>query len=774
MTSPVPGSEAFANRTVRADEIRDRISPALRLHTVDQDQVDAVDPLNYEVIRHRLWSLTDDMADAMKRMSGSIVVTDANDFDFALTDEVGQTSQIALYNTELAATMDMAIFWTLANRSDNPGIEPGDMFFCNDPWIGGGLHQNDVSLYQPIFYDDMLFGWSSAVAHQLDLGGVAPGSWTPRSENVFWESLPTPPIKMVRGFEIQADVQDAYLRRSRMPQLVGLDLRAKFGSNMLAYRRIHELNDRYGPDLVKAVMKRTMDDADARLRAKLRTLRDGTWTATSHHQSSGMGDRGVYCIRLRMTKQDDRLTFDFTDTDPQAGMINCTFAGLRGGVVSALLPLLAGDIPWATGGLMRSIELVSNPGTLNDALFPAGVCKGSVAAAWGTTNCAVETISKMLDTSSEHRRRAMSVCAGTASAAVFAGTDQRGAPFVTLAMDAMAEGLGARTFADGVDTGGMICIPKGRIPDAEISEFGAPFLYLWRREEIDSGGPGKFRGGMAGSICIVPHGTPDPMYCIYSADGGAVPQNVGIGGGYPGNTQISTVFRDSGIAEMLAAGRIPANVDEIEGQAERLGTEVETMISPSDAYYLYWQSGGGYLDPLLRDPDMVTTDIIDGAVRPVTAAEVYGVIVASDGAVDVPGSEARRAELREARQHRAVPVSDQVSRWAGVTADSISSVRHSENVAGGTASTAPVWACVRCRQVLAGPGESVWDGVVQITGRPSDAGPHIVADPSFFIDTEVEFRQYLCPGCLTAFATQVVPVGSAPPADSLVAGTASA
>jgi N-methylhydantoinase B len=765
MTSPIPGSEAFANRTVRAEDILDRISPKLRLHTVGQDAIDAVDPLNYEVIRHRLWSLTDDMADAMKRMSGSIVVTDANDFDFALTDEAGRTAQIALYNTELAAAMDMAIFWTLANRSDNPGINPGDMFFCNDPWIGGGLHQNDVSLYMPIFYDGQLFSWSSAVAHQLDLGGVAPGSWTPRSENVFWESLPTPPIKMARDFELQNDVQDAYLRRSRMPQLVGLDLRAKFSANMLANRRIGELCDRYGPDLVKAVMRRTMDDAEARLRAKLRSLPDGTWTATSHHQSSGMGDRGVYRIRLTMTKVEDRLIFDFTDSDPQSGMINCTFAGLRGGVVSALLPLLAGDIPWATGGLTRCIELISNPGALNDAIHPAGVCKASCAAAWGTTNCAIETISKMLDTSVTHRSRAISVCAGTASAAVFAGTDQRGAPFVTMSMDPMAGGFGARSYADGVDTGGMICIPKGRTPDAEISEFGAPMLFLWRREEPDSGGPGRFRGGLSGSICVVPHKTPDPMYFVYSGDGGAVPQNVGLSGGYPGNTADSAIFRRVDIARQFAAGILPQHPDELAGETERLNTEVETVIGTGDAYYLHWQAGGGYLDPLTRDPERVAADVLSGAVRESTARSVYGVGI-RDHEADMAATRELRSRIKADRRGAARPVSGQVARWAGTTA-TLSPVRLNENVAQGEARGTLVRACV-CGQVLAGPGENIWDGVVQIVGPPSLAGPQVVADPGVFVDTEVEFRQFCCPSCLIALTTQVVPADAPLPTDDLL------
>ena len=126
-------------------------------------------------MRHRLWSITDEMGETLKRMSGSPIVTDANDFDFAICDEVGQEVQVGLYNTMLAGAVDLAIYWTLQHRVKNPGIREGDMFLCNDPWVGGGLHQSDVIVFQPIFHDGKLFAWTSAICHQPDLGGVGLG-----------------------------------------------------------------------------------------------------------------------------------------------------------------------------------------------------------------------------------------------------------------------------------------------------------------------------------------------------------------------------------------------------------------------------------------------------------------------------------------------------------------------------------------------------------------------------------------------------------------------
>jgi len=161
------------------------------VHTTPPEASEALDPLTYEVVRHRLWSVTDEMGEALKRMSGSTIVTDANDFDFAISDELGQEVQVGLYNTMLVGAVDLAIYWVLKNRE----VREGDMFLCNDPWIGGGLHQSDVIVFQPIFHDGKLFAWTSAVCHEPDLGGVGLGSFDPAAQDVFSEPVPTRPSR---------------------------------------------------------------------------------------------------------------------------------------------------------------------------------------------------------------------------------------------------------------------------------------------------------------------------------------------------------------------------------------------------------------------------------------------------------------------------------------------------------------------------------------------------------------------------------------------------
>jgi N-methylhydantoinase B len=647
---PVPGSEVFASKGIapRAD-IVSALPDELALHELRHNAADDLDALTYEVIRHRLWATTERMGQALNRMSGSLVVTDCNDIGVAITDEVGDIVQIGPYALTLATSVDLAIKWILTHRNE---IRAGDMFLCNDPWVGGAAHQNDVAIIAPLFHDGQLFAWTAAMAHQIDLGGASPGSWSPQAQDVFMESLPTPPVRIVRNFEIQDDVADLYLRRSRVPKIVALDLRAKIGANKVGHERLEELLAKYGAESVKAAMYRQMDDAESKLRAKLERVADGRWTGRCDQEQSHTGDRGIHTITVTLTKTGSDLHFDFTGTSPQAGMINCPYSGLHGGLIAGVILNLCADIPWATGGLWRCISVTSQPGTLNNADFPSAVGKASVASGFSTINAVEQCLSQMADSSDALQDHTYANGCGTWDLCVLSGLDQHGNPFTTMLTDAMGAGCGAAMNRDGVDTGGILGMPMGRMPDVEMTEFSAPLLYLWRREEPDSGGPGKFRGGVTASLALVPHGTEVPMAQVISGAGKAVSQNIGAVGGYPGNSQLDVAVRGAEVRRLLAAGTIPSSIEEMGGVQEILSCEEEAVLGPNDAHIMFWQGGGGYGDPLLRSPDKVATDVVEMRVSETSARDIYGVVL-RDLAVDEAATEAQRADIRSSRRELA-------------------------------------------------------------------------------------------------------------------------
>ncbi|MBF6571444.1 MAG: hydantoinase B/oxoprolinase family protein [Candidatus Binataceae bacterium] len=757
MATIIPGSEIFAFRPVDESTLRRAALDHLKLHTVLDNDHAALDPITYEVIRHRMWATTQEMGDAFRRMSGSVVVTGANDFNFGIMDELGNTVQLGPYNLALGVLFDSAVKWSLQHRADNPGIEDGDMFLCNDPWVGGGIHQNDVAVFAPIFWEGELFAWTAATAHQLDLGGVAPGSWTPHSRSVFWESLPTPPVKIVRGGRLQRDVEDVYLRRSRIPRLVALDLRAQIGANSFAQEHMRALIRKYGPDVVKAVMKRQIADTEGRLRAKLRELPDGSWRSIAYQEEAREGDRGVYRIVLTLTKKLDHLTFDFRGTDPQVeGLINCTFNGLQGGIIWGIMPTLCGDIPWSPAGVMRCFDVISEPGTLNNANFPAGISQASVASGWSTMNATIECLSQMLDAHPKRRETVIAGCEGTVAITVFAGVNQHRSPFVVMLMDTNAGGLGARIDQDGVDTGGQVAITMASIPDVEMTELMNPLLYLWRREEIDSGGPGKFRGGVGASICVIAHGTDERMAMVISGSGKAVNMNPGLAGGYPGNSQIDLAIRKADVRSLFARGIVPSSIDEMRGEVEYLPSHKESYFDANDVYYQFWQAGGGYMDPLLRDPEMVLHDIVESRVCVQAARSICGVALKPLGReIDEPETARLREQIRAERKRRARVMKHFESAAASATA-SIGKRRDDNLVQIGEGETA-VLQCLHCGKILCRGNENHADYLAMIEGAPAEAGPQIFPNPALFVNVGIVFRQYCCPGCFTALLTQVVP-----------------
>jgi N-methylhydantoinase B len=423
---------------------------------------------------------------------------------------------------------------------------------------------------------------------------------------------------------------------------------------------------------------------------------------------------------------------------------------------------------------MRCFDLITEEGTLNNATFPAAVSRGPIGPAWLTGSLVAECLSQMLDRSLELGKNVQATCCGTWDTAVIAGLDQRGeqpVPFLNIIMEPMAGGYGARPQADGIDTGGLFCIPLGRVPDVEMTEFLYPVLTLWRREEPDTGGPGRHRGGVAASVAITPHGTSVPMGLILASAGKAVAQNAGLSGGHPGNTGLDVIARQSRVAGLLAAGRMPSELSEVSDTLEPGQNYSSTYLAPGEVFHMTWQGGGGYGDPLSRDPEAVAADVRELKVTTDGAREVYGVVVepGPDGdnpTVNVGATTAERDRQRSARQARSRLTGDRHGR-----ADLGSARRLDDNlVQAAGPDGASVVACRHCGEILGDAGPDATLTTALYEGPPAEAGPQIIANAADYVDAPVVFRQFSCPGCWTALYSAVVPGSDGTPVTIPLAG----
>jgi N-methylhydantoinase B len=270
---------------------------------------------------------------------------------------------------------------------------------------------------------------------------------------------------------------------------------------------------------------------------------------------------------------------------------------------------------------------------------------------------------------------------------------------------------------------------------------------------------------MSGSVCYVQH--PDQsgsMSLVVSGTGKVANQNVGLAGGYPGNSQLDLVVRGIDVPQLAGATATPADLDNLGGEIEVLPCEGESTLGAGDALYLHWQAGGGYGDPLLRPVDSVRDDVQQVRVSADAARDVYGVVLRADGEADTAATEETRRKLRH-RRATAVGLSD--TRLAPIGTHDLSEARRlDDNLAVLESPDGGRVVCVHCTTEIGPLAEGAYvESLPRLDSAPTEAGPHIWHDPSQYVDAEVVFRQLFCPGCLTAVNSRVVPVDHPLPAD---------
>ena len=599
-----------------------------------RDAQGPINPVTYEVIRSRLLAITEEMRIALQSVSGSPTVTEASDFFTGLFLPDGSFASMGL-QVSFQASVVGHLIRAIAARP-HIAVRDGDMFCGNDPFVGA-LHQNDVQLTGPIYVDGEIVAWAGVECHVTDIGGMDFASWSPKARDTRQEGLRIPCVRLVEKGELREDILEMILTATRLPAQLGLDFRAFIATINVARQRMGELIARYGAKTVVAVMHRMMATSEQRMRARLKELPDGEFQATDFLEHDGHTN-ALYRLDLHLTKRGDRLTFDFSGSSPQApGFINCTRSGLVGAVTGSLLPMLAYDIPW-NQGILRTIEIVAPDGLVCTAKYPAPVGAATVEAIWVVSNAVSLALNRLLACSDAYRHRAQAVADGTMATFNLGGLNQYGEPFGLHLMDPLAGGYAAFATKDGVDGGGPNNCPVPCIADVERNEQAVPLFYFHRRLARDTGGAGRHRGGLSAEVALTLAGV-EAADALIMTHGAEVPNTAGLFGGFPG----ATVVQRWG--EQAAHDGILRNDAEWETFGPKPGL---IRMKRGDVFAVSWQGGGGFGDPLDRDPAAVLADLRRGCISQETASEIYGVIATADG-VDTNATDQRRRRIRRAR-----------------------------------------------------------------------------------------------------------------------------
>ena len=739
---PADSLTGVSNPYVPGSELR--YASKLTLHrNYDTD----VDPVTFEVIRHALWNINEEHGSTIQRVSGSPVAMYALDLNPTIMTEDAEFVYVGPYMQYMSGVADTQVKWVLEYRSDNPGISDGDMFLANDPWVGAP-HQQDVMLICPVFWEGELFAWITNCLHQYDIGGVTPGSFCPAAESSFDEGICLPPVKIIEGMEIRRDIEEVYLRSSRKPEMVALDFRAQMVGNSSARKRLLELIRRYGPATVKGVMKKIIADSETSYLEKMARLPDGVWQDRTYVECCRPGDRQTYRVILTIRKKGDRLIFENEGTAPQDGAMNATYSGWRGSQIVAINQLLCWDQHFAPAGALRHIDFDPTLGTFTCARHPASVSTAPVQAMEISLYPTYNAMSKMIFSDPEMRRDI--ICIGGTSqwpATIFRGIDQWGERYGYILVDPIGGAIGAFSHADGISTGGQARTPICKMPNIEHTEQDFPVLFLYRKEVPDSGGAGKYRGGMSAESCFIPHNTESITQDTLSS-GNATPTGTGMMGGYPGATNEYKYKRNSDIQSRIEAGQMVDDISELNGEDVTLQLrQVDFQQQPVDVYAVVCSAAGGFGDPLDRDTKLVQMDIEGNAVTVEAAREIYGVIVDPD-TLEV-NKDATYKLRADTRHHRLKGYSGTPIRCDGEIV-----IHVTENLDLRSDAGREVYCCAKCQTEVGLLGSNYKEHCIRID-EPVTKSNVLIGEPSRFIDDTPEFRQFSCPGCGTLIENEI-------------------
>lgn len=692
-----------------------------------------MDPVTFEVIRHRLLEITNEQAARLSAISGSKNVTEISDFNVGIYLPDGNVAVMGRTILFHASSMAAVVGHVIEDCTKDPGIEPGDMFVVNSPWKGT-IHGPDMAIVAPIFFDGELIFWSGGMMHMQDIGGMREGGLGLDTTECYQEGLLLPPTKLISNGKLRSDVWNIILGHSRAAQAMALDLKGLIASNHAAIEGLEKVTRKYGPKTLMGVMQHLVEMSELRMRRRLAELPDASTSAVGYFEVNRLLNTAAH-VSVELTKEGDTLTLDYSGSSPQMpDSSNCTWAGLMAGISAAVLPTLAFDIPW-NAGLYRPIKVICPEGLVCNANKPAAVSSNITGSIWEVQLATISAVSKLLACSNKYLAEAEASPAPRPGTFAFFGVNQHGERFSGWRYEVLASGGGAYPDHDGVSTQGHHDIERLNISNVEALELDLPMLYLWRGLAADSGGVGRYRGGQSIGMLCQPHKA--ERFMAGFGERHEMPDGWGMCGGYPPGEDDMLVVRDSRISEVYAAGHIP-DLDELGGQVVALSDLPHLVpLMPGDAVWSSSAGGGGWGDPLERQPHELQRDLDLGAVTVEGCVRLYGAVVGADGRIDEEATKQHRLVALDARRNWQ-RIDEPTHMPVGELKVASPLGGRMEVVADGNQT---FWVRCRCGHILCRAEEN-WrhfDG--REIAEPANISLELRVPPA------MEIRRYCCPGC---------------------------
>ena len=566
-----------------------------------------------EVLHNALAGIADGMALTLVRTSRSSIVRQSLDFSTAVLTPKGELTGQGLCLPIHLGGMMPALEPCL--RHYRGRIYPGDVLINNDPYEGAS-HLPDIFLYKPVFVGETLIGYVCAMGHHTDIGGRVPGGSATDSTEIHQEGLRIPPLKLY-----ERDVPNETLfriieRAVRVPEQVLGDLRGQVTALAYGERELSSLAERHGVEGLISYQEALLDYTETLTRSAIRSLPDGEWTFTDHVDNDGLTTDPITIV-VKLTKRDDIVHVDFTGTSPQCKTaLNPTLATTQAMVYAVVRTIVGGDLP-NTAGYFRPVTITAPKGTFGNASPPAAVA----ARALGFRRMAHALFGAFAQMVPDQ----VPACFGGSDyMGVFAGyhqeaSDRQAWVFAEAANEVAYGGFPSR---DGIDAQSSPISNNTNIP-AEVVEIDHPIQIEEYALLADAEGAGKYRGGVG--LVRQYRFLQDDTLAQIRTDRQTHPP-YGLHGG-----------------QSSRAARVVLN----SGREDRILLSKSLItVKTGDVLRIEMPGGGGWGDPLERDPELVVQDVIAEKVSLRRAREVYGV-VEDHGQVDVVATQRAREDLRK-------------------------------------------------------------------------------------------------------------------------------
>ncbi len=621
------------------------------MNPIRREPVD-LNPIEYEIAFNRIRTILREGSFALARTSGSPIVTECGEYMLAIFDKDGHAAYVTTGVLPHLAGTEGAIKWLTYHYAISPGIHPGDQFLVNDPYIIG-IHTNDLLITKPIFCKDKIVAWVASLTHTVELGAMEAGA-PAQSTDIFQEGLRIPGMKIVEANEPSLPVFKILERGVRDPQLVALDNVAKIAANNVVSARIEGLIEQKGPEFFQQVLRKMIYDGEDKSTERIQSIPDGVWRAVSYGDFDGL-KKALYKICVTCEKKGGRIWLDFTGTSPQnPGPVNSSLPGSIGSIFAVFVSTTFWDLIW-NRGILAPLKVHIPKGTLINPDYPGPVTGAPSTAAALLAGAVTKVVSRMNMAAGFTDE----VCAPWLSnwnGIFLGGINQHNRLQGTVTMDANGGGTGATGSMDGGDTTAFMLAPGSLMADVESYEAANPLLYLFRRQREGSGGYGKFCGGNGGEEAVFIHNA--QKYKIgFRGIGKFVASTSGIFGGYPADSILNGFFFGSGLLDTQSSEykRIKtfADLERCCRFTDMNPMAMGTPVQNGDLYYMRWMGGGGYGDPLERNPLSVARDVQEMKISLDIAQNVYGVVlIPPDFTVDEEKTREKRAQIIQDRKRR--------------------------------------------------------------------------------------------------------------------------